>query len=64
MEVDLRTAALGRVRLHGVVTDFADFYSDGGVGPYDTQVVHASKHAVPIRYTLGIARPPCVSKQV
>lgn len=38
MEVDLHTDALGSVRLHGVVTDFADFYASGGVGPYDGQV--------------------------
>lgn len=38
MEVDLHTDALGSVRLHGVVTDFADFYASGGVGPYDQQV--------------------------
>lgn len=36
--VDLKTTALRSVRLHGVVTDFADFYSDAGVGPYDGQV--------------------------
>lgn len=39
MEVDLQTAELGKVRLHSVVTDFADFYSDLGVGPYDDQVL-------------------------
>lgn len=38
VEVDLHTDALGSVRLHGVVTDFADFYASGGVGPYDGQV--------------------------
>ena len=38
VEVDLHTDALGSVRLHGVVTDFADFYASGGVGPYDEQV--------------------------
>lgn len=38
VEVDLHTDALGSVRLHGVVTDFADFYATGGVGPYDGQV--------------------------
>ena len=38
MEVDLHTDALGSVRLHGVVTDFADFYASGGVGPYEEQV--------------------------
>lgn len=38
MEVDLHTDALGSVRLHGVVTDFADFYASGGVGPYGGQV--------------------------
>lgn len=40
MEVDLNTNALGSVRLHGVVTDFADFYAAGGVGPYSGQVIH------------------------
>ncbi|CAM9247898.1 unnamed protein product, partial [Hapterophycus canaliculatus] len=39
VEVELHTNALGSVRLHGVVTDFADFYSEGGVGPYNGQVV-------------------------
>ncbi|CAM9457378.1 unnamed protein product [Ascophyllum nodosum] len=39
VEVDLKTNALGSVRLHGVMTDFADFYSTEGVGPYDGQVV-------------------------
>ncbi|CAM9243846.1 unnamed protein product [Ectocarpus sp. 12 AP-2014] len=39
VEVELQTDRLGSVRLHGVVTDFADFYSDGGVGPYTGQVV-------------------------
>lgn len=38
VEVELQTDRLGSVRLHGVVTDFADFYSDGGVGPYTGQV--------------------------
>ncbi|CAN0545822.1 unnamed protein product, partial [Ectocarpus sp. 8 AP-2014] len=27
VEVELQTDRLGSVRLHGVVTDFADFYS-------------------------------------
>lgn len=39
VEVDLRTNTLGNVRLRNVVTDFADFYAAGGVGPYDGQVV-------------------------
>ncbi|CAM9150627.1 unnamed protein product, partial [Scytosiphon promiscuus] len=39
VQVELHTNALGSVRLHGVVTDFADFYSEGGMGPYDGQVV-------------------------
>lgn len=38
VEVELHTNSLGSVRLHGVVTDFADFYSEGGVGPYNGQV--------------------------
>lgn len=38
IEVELQTDALGSVRLHGVVTDFADFYATGGVGPYSGQV--------------------------
>lgn len=38
VEVELHTDALGSVRLHGVVTDFADFYATGGVGPYNGQV--------------------------
>lgn len=38
VEVELHTNALGSVRLHGVVTDFADFYATGGVGPYEGQV--------------------------
>lgn len=37
MEVDLHTDTLGSVRLHGIVTDFADFYSAGGLGAYDGQ---------------------------
>lgn len=39
IEVELHTDALGSVRLHGVVTDFADFYAAGGVGPYTGQVL-------------------------
>lgn len=41
VEVELHTNALGSVRLHGVVTDFADFYATGGVGPYKGQVCDA-----------------------
>lgn len=52
VEVDLQTTALGSVRLHGVVTDLADFYSDLGVGPYENQVqVNVAPHIVlPILY--------------
>lgn len=39
VQVNLQTETLGSVRLHGVVTDFADFYSTGGLGPYDEQVL-------------------------
>lgn len=45
VEVELHTNALGSVRLHGVVTDFADFYATGGVGPYNGQVGEAHKSA-------------------
>ena len=43
IEVELHTNALGSVRLHGVVTDFADFYATGGVGPYKGQVGTAKR---------------------
>lgn len=46
IEVELKTDALGSVRLHGVVTDFADFYATGGVGPYSGQVSVTNVHKV------------------
>jgi len=35
VEVDLDTTKYNSIRIHNVFTDLADYYSEGGVGPYE-----------------------------